>query len=105
MQFVFPSELFSLLREVVEKRCPDSIHLLAGGTNLELTDDQRRRFEDAALEEFLAELGPDDEPTARGRRLNDLVSAFAPYTQELFRKRGMLKGMDKKTCQDEFSGE
>ena len=82
MLFIVPKGLIQLLEQVIEKHCPDCLRLIVEGNRLELTPDERQCLEDAILSEFLTELGPDGEPTLRGRQLDDLISVLTRHARE-----------------------
>lgn len=77
MLVMIPTNLVPLLKEVMTKRCPDYLHLIAEGNRLELSEEQRQRLENSLASEFVAALDSDEEPTLRGRQLDDLISAIA----------------------------
>ncbi len=65
-------EANALLRQVVEKHCPQHLNNLAKLS--ELTQGERLALQQAVADELLATgLGEDDEPNERGLRLESLI--------------------------------
>jgi len=75
-----PEPLFHLLREVLEKRAPELLHILRERSQVVLREDQKREIQELIGDEF-AETGlrEDHEPNARGLDLEKLIDLFSPY--------------------------
>ena len=75
----FPDSLFTLLKEVLDKRAPDLSRVLVEGSRITLSKDQKRLIQELLGDE-LCETGlRHDEPNQRGLELEDLIDAFTPY--------------------------
>ena len=69
-----------LLREVIWRRAPRLAVLVNRLGEIPLTDDQREELREALADELLGSgLGPDGEPTSRGRELDRLISRLAEF--------------------------
>lgn len=74
MPLKLSTKMIGLLSEVIRKRCPHLIGLLDSPQCIEITDSQRDELQEAVADDFLETgLRDDDEPTARGLLLEDLV--------------------------------
>ena len=77
-------EMEDLLTEVIEKRRPDMLRLIPPYREIDLTDFERDEIIDAVADEFTATgLKADDEPNARGIRLDDLIGSLASASYDL----------------------
>jgi hypothetical protein len=73
-------KMIELLTEVIRKRCPHLIGLLASSQVTELTDFQRDELREAVTDEFCETgLREDDEPNERGLLLEDLVDRLGHF--------------------------
>lgn len=69
-----PAKLSALLSEVVLKRNPEMIAIIASLQNVGLTDDQREDLRQALADELLETgLRENDEPNERGLLLEQLI--------------------------------
>ncbi len=75
-----PESSIGLLREVLEKRAPELMHVLRAGSTVVIREDQRREIQEVLGDEF-AETGlrEDHEPNDRGLALENLIDVFSPY--------------------------
>lgn len=69
-----PENWRPLLTQILERREPEVLSILQKEQNL--TDDQARRGMRALQWEFGKHLDADDEPTALGKEVDDLVDVF-----------------------------
>jgi hypothetical protein len=74
MALNLPAELSALLSEVLWKRHPSMIGIVASLQNVVLTDDQREELRQALTDEFMdTGLRENDEPNDRGLLLEELI--------------------------------
>jgi hypothetical protein len=74
MALALPAKLSALLSEVVWKRNPEMIGIVASFQNVGLTDNQREDLRQALTDELMETgLREDDEPNERGLLLEELI--------------------------------
>lgn len=70
-----PDDDLRLLRDIVSRRDPDALGLVASIGSKPLTLDARERLRGLLADELAeAGLGPDDEPTKLGERIDNMIS-------------------------------
>ena len=72
------AKLTTLLGEVLRKRDPSMMTLVASSQHVELTDEQRDELRQILTDEFIETgLREDDEPNERGLLLEELIDKFS----------------------------
>jgi hypothetical protein len=74
MALTLPAEMSALLSEVLWKRNPSMMGIVASFQNVGLTDDQREELRQTLTDELIETgLCEDDEPNKRGLLLEELI--------------------------------
>lgn len=74
MALPLPAKMSALLSEVLRKRNPSMIGIVASFQNVALTDDQREELRQAVTDELIETgLRDNDEPNERGLMLEELI--------------------------------